>query len=108
MSNKNNTLYYQQGDVLFFKVGALPKENKKLTTTIIQEGESTGHAHVIEAPVHEFVENNQTKERFLKLIKGGTVVHEEHKEITLPAGIYKIGIVRERDPYDNLIRSVRD
>jgi len=40
--------------------------------------------------------------------QGATVEHQEHKPVRLDKGIYRVGIVREVDPFSEEIRSVKD
>jgi hypothetical protein len=114
------TQYYQQGDVLLFKVDKkeLPKDAKtwdgkkvkgvkNVRTPILQHGEATGHAHRITSPGFQHLEG-RFGERFLMLTKQGTLSHEEHKTIILPPGLYKIRIVEEYDHFREVIRKVRD
>ncbi len=74
---------------------------------IVQRGESTGHAHVIDnmAGVEIF---SSWRERFVVAEKGFTIRHEEHKPITMPPGRYKIKIAREFDYLQNASRMVVD
>jgi hypothetical protein len=44
----------------------------------------------------------------LKLSKGTTLKHEEHKEIKLSAGIWEVGRVREFDYFQQMTRQVVD
>ena len=73
---------------------------------VLAEGESTGHAHVVEDDEAELI---QIGERMLlKLGKAATVVHEEHGPITLEPGIWEVGRVREYDYYAQMARPVTD
>ena len=92
----------------------IPETGRKalLKDAIIQKGEATGHAHKIEGD-YEYFETlpPQPKDkprRYLRLLRPGIIRHEEHKEITLPAGDYEIDTVREYDPFEEATRTVRD
>lgn len=112
--------YYQQGDVLLFKVSAeeLERRQKNKTvrytrTDVLQHGDATGHAHRISSPgfqLWEGVQFNTTSigVKYLALKKQGTLSHEEHKPIVLPKGVYEIRIVREFDHFLKEERKVRD
>lgn len=104
-------LELQQGDVLFFKASELPQNLKKAKVKdgkyVLAEGESTGHAHVMEAGAGVMYEDD-SKALWLKVDKTADVVHEEHKAVTLDPGVYKIGIVREVDPFSEEIKKVTD
>jgi hypothetical protein len=45
---------------------------------------------------------------FIKTEKTVEVRHEEHRPVTLDPGIWKVGIVREYDPFLEEIRMVKD
>ncbi len=103
----------QQGDVLVFSVSQdqwpqnlrrVEKENGRL---VLAKGEATGHAHTIADPAADLF-SNDSGELFLTASGEITVSHEEHKPITLSPGQYKIGIVREVDPFADEVRNVQD
>lgn len=101
---------YQQGDVIITKLD----DNDELGTTsqndkveqctnksaILAYGEVTGHMHQIK-PVPDVLVTTITgqykDEPHSFSIEGGSVVltHEEHNPVELPAGKYKVRIVRE-------------
>lgn len=92
---------FRQGDVLIEKISALPtglkKHKKDKGRIILAYGEVTGHAHaVVDDVTTSFVDGEgnlylHSKEEIL-------VRHEEHAEIKLPAGAYKITHQREYSP----------
>jgi len=105
-------MFYRHGDVLFEQVEAIPEIHNPRTTDgekkgVVQLGESTGHAHVIEdmSGVEIF---SDWRERFLKAEQAFTIRHEEHKPLTLPAGNYRIRIAREFDYLRQSARMVID
>lgn len=112
--------YYQQGDVLLFKVNAteLKREREAMynpvkytRTNVLQHGEATGHAHRIASPGFQIFESTQwngSTLKYLNLKTVGLLSHEEHKPIKLPKGVYKIEIVREYDHFQKVVRKVRD
>jgi len=96
---------YQQGDVLLFKVEKL--EGKKLDHLVLAEGEVTGHCHKISKGLAELFESGSTK--YLEVKSDyAELTHEEHKTITIPKGIYKVGIVKEFDHFLEESRNVQD
>lgn len=99
---------FQQGDVIGQKLASMPAGEQKILgrkSLVLAHGES-GHSHVIEDDEAELI---QIGERMiLKLTKPATVRHEEHKKITLSAGIWEIGRVREFDPFLTMTRQVTD
>jgi len=102
-----------QGDV-FIHPSKIPPQAKKLDHHILAEGEVTGHAHKIGLEFLKYAslfEHNKTL--FLKVeglsgIGGISIVHEEHKPVIVPEGEWKVGIVREYDPFEQEARQVRD
>jgi hypothetical protein len=105
-------MFYRHGDVLFEKVEAIPEMHNPRTTDdekkgVVQLGESTGHAHVIEdmTGIEIF---SDWRDRFLKAEQAFTIRHEEHKPLTLPAGNYRIRIAREFDYLRHAARMVAD
>lgn len=94
----------QQGDVCIERTeipaGVTPRK-KHERGVVLAEGEVTGHAHVVEPEQGAEAELLELGQRLFLRIQGGnaTVVHEEHKPVTLGPGEYEIGIVKEYD-YD--------
>lgn len=99
----------QQGDVVIEKVGDKLPEGAKVISRkrcVLAEGEATGHAHVVEADDATLVKEGDRI--LLHLGSEGTVVHEEHKPITLAPGVYEIGRVQEYDYFSKMSRPVAD
>lgn len=99
----------QQGDVLLRKLHTIPSGDisplAKLRC-VLADGEHTGHQHLVESDDAELI---QIGERMLlKLAKQATVVHPEHKPITLSPGIWEVGRVKEYDWYQHMERQVQD
>jgi len=106
--------YYQQGDVLLKKISQLPDGAKVKTgrdAYVVQEGESTGHAH-------RFPEGGDGGNVTLYTVGNVTYVqvreapapisHEEHNTIQIAPGLYEIDLVREYDYNRNEVRRVVD
>jgi len=100
-------MYIQQGDTLYYPE-ALPEGLELLNTNVVQEGEATGHAHRLSGDSFQLYQHPKTKEKFLRLVEPTALRHEEHKEIILPPGDYRIGIVREYDHFSEEARKVAD
>jgi hypothetical protein len=98
-----------QGDVFFTKAKAIPTKAKpmdrKARGYVIAEGEATGHAHVIE---DEALIYEKYGTMYVHVLKQIEVRHEEHRPITLTPGLWKVGIVREYDPFLEEARRVTD
>ena len=96
---------WRHGDVMIAAAEAIPERAERLRESVLAYGEITGHSHRIEAPEKaELWEFNG--ERFLKILDTTRVVHEEHKPITLPSGVYRVWQQREYTP--EAIRPVYD
>lgn len=102
----------QQGDVTLERLDRLPEGASEVTPKargiVLAEGEHTGHAHCIVK--HKDVAWMYEKDGvlYVKALDTVTIEHEEHKPVTVPAGVWKIGIVREFDHFAQMERQVRD
>lgn len=102
----------QQGDVLFFLVDKLPEALKahidpRPGHVTFAEGEVTGHYHACIADgVQAFEDESGTL--YLSVEKSATVHHQEHGAVVLDPGKYRIGKVREVDPFEQAVRDVAD
>jgi hypothetical protein len=99
----------QQGDVTI-EAKPVPAGAQKKGGLVLAEGEVTGHAHRVKPSNGAEAEMLELGGRIFLRILGGdaTVVHEEHKPITLPAGEYEIGRVLEYDYDAEEARQVAD
>lgn len=84
----------RQGDVLLVKVGVLPPNTKTVKRDngklILAYGEATGHTHRVDSPPEEAtLFTDADNNRFLQILKDSKLVHEEHTDLHLPAGIYQ-------------------
>lgn len=134
---KNNTEWYQQGDVIIeplsvrglkFPDQGKTMERKDSRGYLLALGEVTGHAHalnmgmgpdlegleVVEAPQKVLVLRDGTEEQeevryFIRVKSSGAQLrHEEHGVITLPPGEYLVRGVREYDHFAEEARRVID
>jgi fermentation-respiration switch protein FrsA (DUF1100 family) len=97
---------YRHGDVLLAAVLTLPADAKPAPGLILAHGELSGHAHRIrETGVAQlFTQGTFT---YLRVTAAkATLVHEEHRPIELPTGIYRVWQQREYTP--TAIRTVLD
>lgn len=100
-----NVKQYIQGDVFIF-AASIPKKAKKISKRPLAFGEVTGHSHTIVEDTVEIYEIAGTL--YLHNNAPISVKHEEHKSITIPAGSWQVGIVREYDEFEQAARNVRD
>jgi len=112
-------MQYRQGDVFIELINdAIPTRDQKpifdteLGTgkTVLAYGEVTGHSHAIDPKAALLFPSTSDEARdrgFLEVQEGGAILrHEEHAEINLPAGNYKVIIQEEYTPEG--LRNVAD
>ncbi|GGJ24218.1 hypothetical protein [Deinococcus roseus] len=99
-------MLYRHGDVLIQSIEHLPAGAQERPGTILARGELTGHSHRIQDPAT--VQLWQLHgEIYIEVTAGlAHLIHEEHKTIPLPKGIYKSWMQREYTP--QAIRRVLD
>lgn len=102
---------FRQGDVLIRQVGQTPDGLEQVPLedgrVILAHGEVTGHAHAVVGAVELLASDvAEIRKRFLRAEREAQVVHEEHDTITLPPGLYEVGIQLEYAPEE--IRTVAD
>ena len=106
MDKQQKTNFVQQGDVTILRVDSKP-EGKVLDHLVLAEGEVTGHAHRVQGNAKLY--EDRVNDLLLEVFPGGTTVtHEEHGNIDLSDGTYKIGIIQEYDHFAEEAREVRD
>jgi hypothetical protein len=98
---------YRHGDVLISKVVAVPAGAQLVKSTqgdvTLAYGEVTGHSHRIRQTndAQLWVQDNgqSGSETFLEITNNSaTLIHEEHKAIELPRGVYRVWKQREYRP----------
>lgn len=100
----------RHGDVILKPVDQATGERKELREYTLAHGEVTGHHHTLYAVNPGTLLNLYTdkERRFLELNEAWSLRHQEHREIIVPPGIYEIGIEREYDPFERVMRKVMD
>lgn len=104
---------YRQGDVMFIPCDNVPSGTKRNNGTVAY-GEATGHSHrIADLAAGEVLECGDGL--YLKVSDegiafsgeaGATVIHDEHRPLSLPPGNYKVRIQVEYSPV--AIGDVRD
>jgi hypothetical protein len=92
------SVLYRHGDVLIRRISSLPGGVQKLTGATLAHGEVTGHSHRIQQSqsVQLWVLGS---ELFLEVkAPSATLVHEEHRAIEIPQGLYRVWRQREYRP----------
>lgn len=110
---KKKIKQYRQGDVLIEET-ELPSDVKlprKVSTSVLAEGEATGHAHTIESSrMSPYSTHTQLggplNVAFLVPTRRREVKHQEHAPIPLQKTPYRV--VRQREYSPAAIRNVAD
>lgn len=104
--------YHQQGDVLIKSIKEVPSGDRTpKENLVLAYGEVTGHSHQIILDKEDVPNLRYFTVGGMTIVESEvpfTVVHEEHKPISIPAGIYEIGIVKEYDHFLEESRNVID
>lgn len=88
-------MQYRQGDVLLERIDNLPK-GLKPKDKVLAYGEATGHKHhFVAESVSVFVDKKGMQ--YARLNADAELLHEEHHQITIPKGVYRVGVQREFD-----------
>jgi hypothetical protein len=97
---------WRHGDVLIAEAQAVPSAARRRFSAVLAYGEITGHSHRFqEADAVELWEHDGVL--FVNVLaKTATIVHEEHRPITIPRGTYRVWMQREYTP--EAIRQVVD
>jgi hypothetical protein len=107
-------MLFQQGDVLLrelksFNCAGAQRARPRDGRYVIAAGEMTGHAHTVDLSV-EVLTVGET--RLIRAEHPFTITHEEHGPVTVPAGLWEIGTVREYDHFaqeaSEAVRGVED
>ncbi len=97
-SNHKSGTLYRHGDVLISLVAALPTGAQKREGVTLAHGEVTGHSHRIRRTKDAQLWQSGS-EMFLEITgNSATLIHEEHKAIELPKGVYRVWKQREYRP----------
>jgi hypothetical protein len=87
---------WRQGDVLIERAAEVPPTARKLKRLILASGDSTGQRHTIKEYKAAELYRDGSDEMFLRVTANeATVVHPEHRPITLPRGTYRVWKQRE-------------
>ena len=104
MSRTKKIRMYRQGGVGLFPVASIPagavaKAPGQVTLAL---GEITGHAHRFDVGAavmdYEITAPMAEVSRFIEVLEKSALRHEEHADIELPAGKYRVVIQREYEP----------
>lgn len=93
--------YYQQGDVCLFRCEK-PTGKKKKHGLTLAYGEATGHHHTVVGEATAYIVDGVV---YLDVDGDATITHQEHGNIALDPGTYRVGKVHE---YDHMLEESRE
>jgi hypothetical protein len=99
-------MIWRHGDVLIASTQQVPANATRRPGAVLARGEFTGHSHRFAEPETIEVWEGRGMLFVTVLAERATVIHEEHKPITLPRGTYRVWQQREYTP--EAIRRVMD
>jgi hypothetical protein len=97
----------RQGDVLLVPIDDLPANTPVEASgrLVLAEGETTGHAHVIDAQRARLVRrrlmhHGQSPTLYLVVdgVEAVSLTHEEHNTVEVPPGLYEVRRQKEYEP----------
>lgn len=107
---------FRQGDILLLPIAdtAVPTSIESLATKprdargrlVLALGEVTGHAHAIPGAATLYPSPDPMLIGHLRIPQETRIVHEEHAEIALPKGWYRV--IRQREYLPGAVRMVAD
>ena len=101
---------FRQGDVLISAVDEIPAGGKLVELDngriVLAYGEVTGHAHAIVDVEHVAMVEVDGAIRYLDVQMEAFLRHEEHSEVRIPAGLYRV--TRQREYFPEGIQNVAD
>ena len=99
-------IMYRHGDVIIVAAAEVPADARPRHSAVLARGEATGHSHRISDP--STVEIFEARDAaFLRVnAESAMLIHDEHKPIELPRGVYRFWQQREYTP--KAIRTVVD
>lgn len=113
MKKQDNRTAIQHGEAMLLPVKSMPKGKTTKHSKFIVAHSETGHHHMVEADQEfEVMGSLEKQDLYLRLFKPAKLVHkkatEKHKDLVVPAGDWKILHKTEYDPFQGLIREVKD
>jgi hypothetical protein len=90
------TIFARQGDLIINRLDKPITGDLTETKRITFAGDSSGHPHTL---LGDAMQRREGRRTFVRLAHEGTIEHGRaggHQPVTLPAGDYEIGPLRER------------
>ena len=104
MNSHSNDTIFSQYTIL------MEKGYEKLDTTVVAEGEATGHRHTFKSGQVLLFKKKSDNAPSIVLIgsQNSTLTHQQHLSITIPRGLYEIIRERSYDPFSKEEQTVED
>jgi hypothetical protein len=111
--NMNERKAIQHGEIMLLPVGVMPSGETTPYDGFIVGHSETGHHHVLESAVKFDVLDDQEKhELYLRLYEPAELVHQksfdQHRTLTVKPGVWKVLHKTEYDPFEQIIKTVKD
>ena len=104
--------FFRHGDLNIYPIEKLEGETIKHDGKfVLQEGETTGHKHVLTVPNFEDMDMRKMPDGSLcfTIKTEGVLTHEDHKTLKITPGTYRIVQEREVDHFsESIVRKVID
>jgi hypothetical protein len=104
--DRKDVQMYRHGDVIIERVDALPEGATRRPSAVLARGEATGHSHRIKDPSGVELFDSQSSSYLAVKAETATLIHDEHRPIELPRGVYRFWQQREYSPKE--IRTIVD
>lgn len=92
-------MLFRQGDIYIESVLCIPQGATQLSSTVLADGELTGHQHRIRDHRTATLFDARGQMFIDVLAERAEIVHEEHGTIVLNRGVYRTWRQREYDPW---------
>ena len=87
---------FRHGDLLIREISSIPNNVKPISTSILAEGEKTGHNHTLNGS-HQIFETDETM--YFEAKQELSIEHPEHNTIQIPKGVYKVTHEQSWNPF---------
>lgn len=97
---------WRHGDVLIAATPQIPEQARRRAGSVLAHGEITGHSHRFADPAAAELWEHGGQLFVRVTAPSATLIHEEHRALSLPQGVYRVWMQREYTP--QAIRAVAD
>jgi hypothetical protein len=91
-------MLWRHGDVLIAAVRSMPSGARPRPGSVLVHGELTGHSHRLADPQGARLWEGGGSLWLEVTAPAATIVHQEHRPLTLPRGLYRVWTQREYAP----------